>query len=355
MLLAVFAASCALESEEVCPACNKVRTVTVALNQTLPAALETPLYQFRRATGTGDAYVLECSYASVSDGATLKLPLADLKAYDYRFLMIARPAGSEWLELQTAEGRAFGPGDAWDDLRLVSPSGAASGDVYGGFEDQSGAELLDSGSIRLTLTRIAGQVVFDFYRYDETLSKPVGAVSQEVQSVIDRVSGIEIVYENPTTALRFDADGQLRPAAVASEPLRQTIAPALTDFKVELPQADKGLAAYSADARGSLRIEGSFLLPSASKLRVRLAFTYYDTTPLCGNDHAGDHVAGCFAQRQLTLDLPAADAPEGLPVAADCFTVNRARLRCDRIIDVPVEGGIEADFGWLKNGKNVGL
>lgn len=348
MLVAVLTAgSCALESEEVCPACNKVRTVAVALNDELPAALETPLYQFRRATGTGDAYVLECSYVSVGDGETLKIPLTELKAYDYRFLMIARPAGSEWPELQTAGGQPFGPGDAWDDLRLVSASGAASGDVYGGFEDLSGQELLDSGSIRLTLTRIAGEMVFDFYRYDEALSKPVGVVSAEVQSVLDRVTGIEIVYENPTTALRFDADGELRPAAVASEPLRQTIAPALTDFKVVLPQADKGLAAYSADVRGSLRIEGRYLLPSASKLRVRLAFTYYDTTPLCGNDHAGDHVAGCFAQRQLMLDLPSADAPAGLPVAADCFTVNRARLRCDRIIDVPVEGFVWAKFEWL--------
>ena len=89
------------------------------------------------------------------------------------------------------------------------------------------------------------------------------------------------------------------------------------------------------------------LLPSDSKLRVKLLFTYYDTTPACGNGHTGVHSAACFPQRQLTLALPATDAAAGLPVAADCFTVNRAGLRCDRIIDIPVGGGIETNFDWL--------
>ena len=99
--------------------------------------------------------------------------------------------------------------------------------------------------------------------------------------------------------------------------------------------------------RGSLRMKGAFLLPSDSKLRVKLLFTYYDTTPACGNGHTGVHSAACFPQRQLTLALPAADAATGLPVAANCFTVNRAGLHCDRIIDIPVGGGIETNFDWL--------
>lgn len=120
--------------------------------------------------------------------------------------------------------------------------------------------------------------------------------------------------------------GTLVPAAYASEPLVQSILPQMTDFKVPLPQTDKGLGIYDDGVRGSLRMKGAFLLPSDSKLRVKLLFTYYDTTPACGNGHTDVHSAACFPQRQLTLALPAADAATGLPVAANCFTVNRAGL-----------------------------
>ena len=190
-------------------------------------------------------------------------------------------------------------------------------------------------------------MLFDIYRTGGSLLEPESILSPDVESVIDRIARIEISYENPTTELRFDENGTLIPAAYASEPLAQSILPQMTDFKVPLPQADKGLGIYDDGVRGSLRMEGAFLLPSDSKLRVKLLFTYYDTTPTCGNGHTGVHSAACFPQRQLTLALPATDAAAGLPVAADCFTVNRAGLRCDRIIDIPVGGGIESNFDWL--------
>ena len=244
-------------------------------------------------------------------------------------------------------GTQFVPGVAWEDLRLGCASGAAAADGYSGYTDLSGADILRDGTIRLTLTRIAGQVLFDIYRTGGSLLEPESILSPDVESVIDRIARIEISYENPTTELRFDENGTLIPAAYASEPLAQSILPQMTDFKVPLPQADKGLGIYDDGVRGSLRMEGAFLLPSDSKLRVKLLFTYYDTTPTCGNGHTGVHSAACFPQRQLTLALPATDAAAGLPVAADCFTVNRAGLRCDRIIDIPVGGGIETNFDWL--------
>lgn len=190
-------------------------------------------------------------------------------------------------------------------------------------------------------------MLFDIYRTGSSLSQPESILSPDVESVIDRIARIEISYENPTTELRFDENGTLVPAAYASEPLVQSILPQMTDFKVPLPQTDKGLGIYDDGVRGSLRMKGAFLLPSDSKLRVKLLFTYYDTTPACGNGHTGVHSAACFPQRQLTLALPAADAATGLPVAANCFTVNRAGLHCDRIIDIPVGGGIETNFDWL--------
>lgn len=347
-LLLLLGASCASEVQEECLPCQKVRAVDVRLSEALPeSGLETPLYLFRRRAGSQDDYLFDRSYTTVADGQTLKLPLSELEGSDYRFLMIAQPAGGKWLTLQTAAGTPFALGAVWEDLRLVSASGQAALDGYCGFTDLSGEEILADGSIRLSLTRIAGQVLFDFFRADGSLSQPEGVVSDDVESVLDRVARIDIEYGTPTSSLRFGADGRLTAAAYASEPLMQIISPDTADFKVPLPQEEKGLKVYDAELRGSLRIGGAFLLPSDSKLRVKMTFTYYDTTPSCGNDHTGDHTAGCFTQRQIVLRLPSAGSLTGLPVAADCFTVNRAGLRCDRIIDVPVGGIIETDFEWM--------
>lgn len=348
LFLLLFGTACALDGDEECLPCKKVREVEVRLAGTLPAQeLATPLYVFLRPAGTQEEYRYDRSYETLADGATLKLPLSEMKTSDYRFLTIAQPDGAAWLTLRTAEGGPFVPGTAWSGLRLESGTGAATLDGYCGFTEMSGEEILLEGKLQLKLTRIAGQVLFDFYRIGSSLSEPEGVLSADVTSVIDRVSGIEIEYANPTTALRFDADGVLVPAAYGSEPLRQSIVPEAVDFRVALPQADKGLIEYDAALRGSLRIEGAALLPSDGKLRIKMVFTYFDTTPSCGNAHEGDHTASCYAQQLLTLNLPALSSAAGLPVAADCFTVNRTGLRCDRVIDVPAGGGIVTDFGWL--------
>ncbi|WP_418991964.1 DUF5031 domain-containing protein [Alistipes sp.] len=341
--------ACTQEGQEECVPCKEVRSVDVRLAKTPVSGLATPLYIFRRSAGTQDEYRYDRSFESVADGQMLKLPLAEMKASDYRFLMIAQPEGTPWLGMQTAAGTAFAAGDGWNDLRLACATGEAASDGYCGYIDMGGEELLQQGRIQLTLTRVAGQVVFDIFRMAGSLSQPQSVVSADVESVIDRVSKIVIEYDNPTTVLRFGADGVLTADGYASEPFTQTIEPEAVDFKVSLPQADKGLQVYRTDLRGSLRIEGAFLLPSDSQLQIRMTFDYYDTTPICGNDHTGDHVASCFTPKQLQLFLPASTAGAGLPVAADCFTVNRAGLRCDRIIDVPVNSSIEAEFGWLTN------
>lgn len=332
LFLPALSAACGLEAQEEIFPGNKFRYTELRLEGTLPVSgYPTPLYLFRRAARTQDGYVFDRSYTSVADGETLKLPLAELKAYDYRFLMVAQPGDAQRLSLSTATGTQFVPGVAWEDLRLGCASGAAAPDGYSGYTDLSGEAILLDGKIRLTLTRVAGQVLFDIYRTGSSLSQPESILSPDVESVIDRIARIEISYENPTTELRFDENGTLVPAAYASEPLVQSILPQMTDFKVPLPQTDKGLGIYDDGVRGSLRMKGAFLLPSDSKLRVKLLFTYYDTTPACGNGHTGVHSAACFPQRQLTLALPAADAATGLPVAANCFTVNRAGLHLSLI------------------------
>ena len=85
-------AACGLEAQEECLPCagNKLRQAELFLEGPAPVSgLETPLHVFRRAAGTQDGYVLDRTYASVADGEVLKLPLAELRNSDYRFLMVA--------------------------------------------------------------------------------------------------------------------------------------------------------------------------------------------------------------------------------------------------------------------------
>lgn len=347
-MLLLLASGCTSHSQDDVLRGESGETVSIRLAGTLPArGLDTKLCQFRRSAASTESFVLEKIYESVSDGLPLELGIGEMERSDYRFLAVAQPAGAEWMELSASDGTPLSQGIAWEELRLGTEGGAAALDGYGGVTDISGESLLAEGAVSLTLTRIAGQVLFDFFRTAGSLAQPEGVVSQDVASVIDRVAKIEITYEHPTTTLRFDDEGRMVPSAYASAPLIRTIEPAMEEFRVSIPQSDKGLELYNPDIRGGLRIMGAPLLPSAGKLRVKMVFTYYDTTPSCGNDHQGEHSTGCYALREVALRLPGTSTKEGLTVASDSYTVNRAGLRCDRIVDVPVGGGIETDFGWL--------
>lgn len=339
-------AACTAEKQEECLPCQGVKKVAVKVAQA-PAAGELvyPLYMFRRPAGTEEAYRFDRSFASVTDGTQLRLPLAELTAYEYRFLMLALPADNAWLAMRTANGTPVGTDTAWDDVRLAATE-TVTGDGYCGVQDMAGSAILSEGTVQLVLTRVAGQMLFDFYRIGTSISDPQGVVSSGVESVLDRVSKIEVTYTGTTTELRFDAENHLVPAATAADPSVQTIEPELTDFKLALPQAGKGLLPYDESLRGSVRMEGLYLLPSDANVRVRMTLTYFDTTPVCGNGHTDAHKAECYTPSQLTLDLPAVSASSGLPVEADCFTVNRAGIRTDRVIDVPAAGAVEATFGW---------
>ena len=97
LFLPALSAACGLEAQEEIFPGNKFRYTELRLEGTLPVSgYPTPLYLFRRAARTQDGYVFDRSYTSVADGETLKLPLAELKAYDYRFLMVAQPGDAQW-------------------------------------------------------------------------------------------------------------------------------------------------------------------------------------------------------------------------------------------------------------------
>lgn len=149
LFLPALSAACGLEAQEEIFPGNKFRYTELRLEGTLPVSgYPTPLYLFRRAARTQDGYVFDRSYTSVADGETLKLPLAELKAYDYRFLMVAQPGDAQRLSLSTAAGTQFVPGVAWEDLRLGCASGAAAPDGYSGYTDLSGEAILLDAKVK---------------------------------------------------------------------------------------------------------------------------------------------------------------------------------------------------------------
>ena len=96
------------------------------------------------------------------------------------------------------------------------------------------------------------------------------------------------------------------------------------------------------------QFEEAFPGMSRTMIADKLAMT--GTEKNIAFDAKGELVAAPAGRKTVSAEptvAPAADAATGLPVAANCFTVNRAGLHCDRIIDIPVGGGIETNFGWL--------
>ncbi len=114
LFLPALSAACGLEAQEEIFPGNKFRYTELRLEGTLPVSgYPTPLYLFRRAARTQDGYVFDRSYTSVADGETLKLPLAELKAYDYRFRWSPSPATRNGCRGPQRPGHSSSRGVAW--------------------------------------------------------------------------------------------------------------------------------------------------------------------------------------------------------------------------------------------------
>lgn len=321
--------------------------VALRLPQGTPAdPVRYNLYIFAKESGTGN-YAFTDSISPLTNGSLLKFQLPDLQKNDYRFLFVAFPPVRPGISVQTVQRRPPAEGDAWDGIRIWMTALPATADCYCGVTEMTGEEILASGTVRGDLKRIAGQMIFDFFRTGEGgVGTPTDIVSEQVASVMDRVKSIDITYSGLTDRLVFDADN--RPVAEPGGDLTlvQTIHPELDErFRVSFPQPNPSLEAGNA-GRGSVRVKGPGLFPGGENVRVLMHFTYYDTTPACGNSHPGAHDETCFRERTLELNLPETGRTGGLPVVADHFTVNKAGLHCDRIIDVERSGGITADLNW---------
>lgn len=189
--------------------------------------------------------------------------------------------------------------------------------------------------------------------------------------------------------------------------------PWFRNFKVDTNQLVENLT-FSEEKQGSAHIKGIYCMPSDENLKIKLTFYYYDTTPLCeetehihskycytyvdtyGNTqfypticqkaehnhmnscyedgvltctkevhtHRAEcynieptcgmneyiYTSDCFPKERIVLNLPKENATP-LSVKPNHYTLNTAKIRYDRIIDVGVNFSFEFDTAW-KNDNN---
>lgn len=234
-------------------------------------------------------------------------------------------------------------------------------------------------------------------------------------NVLDRVHKIEIEYSNITQGAIFDENNSLTHHKVWTGTYTQKIEPALfmgenpwyRNFKIDEQQVIQDLE-YSEEKAGSAHIKGIYCMPSDKNMKVKLTFHYYDTTPLCSEtehihssacyDRLQPTICGfeqhthmtscykdgvlictkpvhihrkecyavesecgmdeyiynedCFEEKFITLNIPQKDSSmDLLSVKPNHYTVNTAKIRYNRIIDVGVNFSFVFDTLW-KNDIN---
>lgn len=304
------------------------------------------LYIFSR-SGNTDSYLLDSIIPALNTSTRLKFANKSLSERNYRFLFTACPTDTSGIEIIHSNPHAsLQQGTPWENILLVARSSRLSLHNYYKVLDLPGQEILALDSIQGLLTRIVGQMVYQFFKIGTDINDIQPIDDPNVTSVFDRIYKTEIRYEGFTSALSFDASGLPQPGVSPSatvSPLYQTITPELNaQFGVSLPQIPLDTLDGGKSQGG--KIGGLYLFPNTSQLQTTLIFHYYDTTPKCRQDHV--HVSTCYEEKTLELRLPSTSAAAGLPIRADAFTINKAGIRCNRMIDIGTAHNIEINTEW---------
>lgn len=313
------------------------------------------LYIFRKLPADSD-YLLDTSLFLQGDGRDrLRLMNDDLKNYVYRFLFIATPTSRPEIGVSGKDKQMPLPeGNSWTDTRLLIQQDSLTLDNYYTVLDKQGKELWESGKIEGVLTRLVGQMVFDFYKINET-NIPVDIdplTADSVLSVLDRVYQIDITYTGVATTVGFSEE--TLPIGIAEEGtvVRHLYPRQDERFRVNIPQPENCLYPAASGVKGSVRILGDCFLPADKTVRVNMVFHYFDTTPVCENWHEDTpHTEDCYSKVQVALNLPAVTASSGLKILPDCFTWNKGGIYCNRIIDILHTTGITIEVDWKNTFK----
>lgn len=307
-------------------------------------------------TKAADGYRMEGMVEPTLDQETpLPLQGSQLAEKTYRFLFVATPKDAPEIKVATLAGESVITGTPWEDIMLTEDQSALSIDNYYGIQEMTGPEITAAGKVEGHLTRLTGQVVFEFYKAGPGgLNDPTAVDPAKAQSVFDRIYQVDITYTGQPSGITFGPGNRPEPVYLENKPVQQTMSFTLTPgLNVDIPQTEIGLNAHPS-AAGGARIQGCCFLPADPTLRVAMVFHYYDLMPVCektGSSAEHEHTATCYTPQTVSLNLPALSS-DGLSIRPDHFTVHRAALPCDRVIDIQHHSEINIQTAWNISNSN---
>jgi len=378
----LFILSCS-DAEDVTPRTNgqpdgSALNITLTRGE-LPENMQCVMYVFSKAE-TSDHFLLQDSIHLNTDYRRVIPYIADdwNDGY-YRFLFVALPSQNSGVVVTNHTNNELVRGtDTWQNVRITASNmNSISGDCYFGILDKTNSEISSTRLISGEIKRMVGQMVIDIYRGEDT-ENAENIKNSEVFSVLDRVDQIEITYSGLSNVMGFDEAGNIQPLSTYSEDLTVTYPIMTQDAFWRVPvtgAADENnpfLTQAATGTLGSVRIKGVFGLPADETVRVKALFRYYDTTAQCGQlvhvhtkycyekndvnmpirctltEHS--HSSSCgYKQRNTILNLPAENGTDLLSIMPNMYTVNKAAIRYDRIIDVGISGDYNMAFDWEIN------
>lgn len=314
--------------------------------------LQYEMYVFRKSTEEPDYRYERTLSLNASGQDTIRLMNSDLQHYSYRFLFTATPRKRPEITVKGKGETVLGNSSEWGEISITAVEDSLTAENYYGILDRQGTELLETGKIDGILTRLVGQFVFDFSKIGTDIDNPVDInTDKSVTSVLDRVYRIDILYRGLSKGVSLGTD--LIPSSVerSTTILRSVFLQMDANLGIPVPQTERGLEIAASQVKGSARILGAYALPS-SDVSVELYFYYYDTTPICENNHGSTpHGLSCYKNRNLSLKLTDKSSGTGLSILPDHYTLNRAGIHCDRIIDIGTTTGITVDTKWKNASK----
>lgn len=353
---ALYLLSCTNDTDNGSPIINvdpEDTSLNINLRQgVLPDSVNCIMYVFSKAN-LGDNYLLKDSiHLDENHRRTLPYIASEWNDAYYRFLFIAISENNPGLTLTNHTNAVLTKDvDSWQDVRLTANDiKAISEDCYFGFIDKTNTDIASTRLISGNIKRLAGQVVLDIFRINDA-GVPMDKVSVSDSSVIDRVFRIDFEYEGLTDQISFNDAGEPVMNRTISGLILDTMNVQLTnDLMMDLDDNNQ-LEISGEGVSGSVRIKGLFGLTSENNLTMKVTFHYYDTTPICGNTvtgHTHSVADGCFAENKLVLNLPQNNPQKDyLNILPNYYTVNKAGIWLDRIIDLKYSAALDFDTEWV--------
>lgn len=306
------------------------------------------------------------------DSYSIKIENQDIGDYEYRLFIHATATRKDNEEkTETTETTVLGvekesagkEGSSYEaiEIGMVMKGDSyipLSKDNYYASANLTTKDMIDGvTSVKLSLKRLVGQLVFDFFKSDKS-GEPMD-IEGGCLSTLDRVSHIKVQVQGMTSKIKLAG-------MVATEDKRNQI---LHKFDTELNDTEGG--DYRLDAekqnpeniikieekeynkkmvtfRGGARVFSVHLLPTVTatatadpkevtknNLKANLTFSYYDTPVLNGTP----------IKKELKLQLPSTQNGV-LTVKENCYTLTNVRLNNNRIIDLNASGEVDIDTKW---------